>query len=77
MYDLRTRAERLLYGWPPGARKASLVLHGLRPDPRGIYLCQHAVRSKGPARRGAVEVEGGFVAWLAAGLPVKGGRSKP
>jgi rhodanese-related sulfurtransferase len=77
MYDLRTRAERLLFGWPPGSVKVSLARHRLRPDPEAIYLCQHAVRSKGPARQGAAEVEGGFVAWRQAGLPITGARFKP
>jgi rhodanese-related sulfurtransferase len=73
LYDLRTRAERRVFGWPPGAVKVSLARHRWRPDPAAIYLCQHAVRSKGPARRGAAEVDGGFVAWKAAGLPVTRG----
>jgi rhodanese-related sulfurtransferase len=77
MYDLRTRAERLLFGWPPGSVKASLVRHRVRPDPDALYLCQHAVRSEGPARRGATEVEGGFVAWKHAGLPIARAPSKP
>ncbi|HLI25379.1 MAG TPA: hypothetical protein VKU91_10510 [Acidimicrobiales bacterium] len=77
LFDLRTRGERLMFGWPPGSVKVSLVRHRLRPDAEAIYLCQHAVRSKGPARHGATEVEGGFVAWKQAGLPITGGRSKP
>lgn len=76
MLDLRTRAERMMFGWPPGSVKVSLLRHRARPDPAAIYLCQHAVRSKGPARHGAVEVAGGFVAWQQAGLPVSGGRPR-
>jgi rhodanese-related sulfurtransferase len=76
MFDLRTRAERIIFGWPPGSIKVSLLWHRLRPDATAIYLCQHAVRSKGPARRGAAEVAGGFVAWEQLGLPITGGRFK-
>jgi len=71
--DLRSGVERRRYGSPPGSRPVSLARHALSPEPGAIYLCQHAVRSKLPARRGAREVAGGFVAWLAAGLPVEGG----
>jgi rhodanese-related sulfurtransferase len=72
--DLRSRAERGTWGWPPGARKVSLLAHSIRPDHDAIYLCQHAVRSKIPLSRGAREVEGGFRAWINAGLPVEHGR---
>lgn len=72
--DLRTRAERRAHGYPPGSKKVSLLRHALFPDKTAIYLCEHAVRSKLPARRGATEVEGGFVAWTRAGLPVDGKR---
>ena len=45
--------------------------HLLKPQGEGaIYLCQHAVRSKGMLRNGAAEVAGGFVAWERAGLPI-------
>lgn len=73
--DLRTRWERRLFGAPPGSRKVSLVAHTLWPRRDAIYLCQHAVRSKLPAWRGAQEVAGGFVAWQACKLPITGGRS--
>jgi rhodanese-related sulfurtransferase len=69
--DVRTRAERKRYGWPPGARRVSLLRHSVRPKRGAIYLCQHAVRSKVPALRGAREVEKGFVAWQRAGLPIE------
>jgi rhodanese-related sulfurtransferase len=69
--DLRSRAERVTWGSPPGAKKVSFLVHSIRPDLDAIYLCQHAVRSKVPLRRGAREVDGGFKAWLAAGLPVE------
>ncbi len=70
--DLRTEAERRRYGWPPGARRVSLLRHALWPaGPDTIYLCQHAVRSKLTGRRGASEVAGGWVAWSTAGLPVQ------
>jgi hypothetical protein len=50
----------------------SLAKHLVQPEgPGAIYLCQHAVRSKWTLRRGAAEVEGGFVAWKQAGLPVE------
>ncbi len=75
--DLRTRVERRRYGWPPGAKRASLLWHSLFPRRPGvIYLCQHAVRSKVPAARGAPEVKGGFVEWEKAGLPIEGGRAE-
>ena len=71
--DLRTRAERKLNGYPPGAQKVSLVRHVVRPQgPGAIYLCQHAVRSKLVLRRGALEVAGGFARWRDSGLPVTG-----
>lgn len=69
--DLRTAAERRRYGSPPGAIPVSLVRHSVRPDQTAIYLCQHAVRSKVPAQRGAREIAGGFVAWQKAGLPIQ------
>ena len=70
--DLRTAAERRRYGAPPGAERVSLARHVARPEaPPAVYLCQHAVRSKLTRRRGAPDVEGGFVAWEAAGLPVE------
>ena len=69
--DLRTEAERRRYGTPPGARRASLARHALRPEgPGTIYLCQHAVRSKLALRNGAAEIAGGFAAWRRADLPV-------
>jgi rhodanese-related sulfurtransferase len=72
--DLRTAAERRRYGAPPGAKPVSLAKHVARPEGAGaIYLCQHAVRSKLTLRRGASEIEGGFVAWQKAGLPVQKG----
>ena len=69
--DLRTSAERRRYGAPPGATPVSLVRHAVTPDRAAIYLCQHAVRSKLPAQRGAREITGGFVAWQKAGLPIE------
>jgi rhodanese-related sulfurtransferase len=70
--DLRTSVERRRYGAPPGARPVALAKHLASPEgPGTIYLCQHAVRSKWTLRRGAAEVEGGFVAWKKAGLPVE------
>ena len=70
--DLRTATERRRYGAPPGAEPVSLAKHVLRPEgPETIYLCQHAVRSKLTQRRGAAEIEGGFVAWREAGLPIE------
>jgi rhodanese-related sulfurtransferase len=70
--DLRTSVERHRYGAPPGARPVSLARHVASPKgPGAIYLCQHAVRSKATLRRGASEVEGGFVAWKGAGLPIE------
>jgi len=71
--DLRTRAERQKFGYPPGSVKVSLLWHALAPKRDAIYLSQHAVRSKLPASRGAREVEGGFVAWKRNGQPVDGG----
>lgn len=71
--DLRTRAERQKFGRPPGSVKVSLLWHALAPNREAIYLCQHAVRSKLPASRGAREVAGGFVAWKSSGQPVEGG----
>ena len=69
--DLRTNAERRRYGSPPGAVPVSLLRHAMTPDRNAIYLCQHAVRSKLPAQRGAREITGGFVAWQEAGLPIE------
>ena len=70
--DLRTTVERRRFGAPPGARAVSLAKHVAGPEgPEAIYLCQHAVRSKWTLRRGASEVDGGFVAWRKAGLPVE------
>jgi rhodanese-related sulfurtransferase len=70
--DLRTEIERRRYGAPPGARPVSLAKHLATPEgPGAIYLCQHAIRSKVTLRRGAVEVAGGFAAWMKAGLPVE------
>lgn len=71
--DLRTRAERQKFGYPPGSVKVSLLWHVVAPRHDAIYLCQHAVRSKLPVSRGAREVAGGFVAWKRDGLPVEGG----
>lgn len=71
--DLRTRAERRKFGFPPGSVKVSLLWHALAPRRDAIYLCQHAVRSKLPASRGAREIAGGFVAWKSSGQPVEGG----
>ena len=70
--DLRTAAERKHYGAPPGAEHVSLARHAASPEgPPAIYLCQHAIRSKLTLRNGAADVEGGFVAWERAGLPVE------
>ena len=72
LLDLRTEAERRRYGWPPGAPRVSLVRHVAWPNGAdAIYLCQHANRSKLTGRRGAAEVEGGWVAWEQAGLPIE------
>lgn len=69
--DVRTAAERKHYGAPPGAEHVSLAHHAVSSEgPPAVYLCQHAVRSKLTLRNGAAEVEGGFVAWERAGLPV-------
>ena len=70
--DLRTRAERLRFGRPPGSVKGSLLWHALVPNREAISHCQHAVRSKLPAFRGATEVGGGFVAWKSSGQPAGG-----
>ena len=76
--DLRTELERSRYGWPPGAPRVSLARHVARPHGDDtIYLCQHANRSKLTGRRGAAEVEGGWPAWQAAGLPIEGGSERP
>jgi rhodanese-related sulfurtransferase len=76
LLDLRSRAERATFGYPAGSKKVSLVVHAVRPDRSAIYLCQHAVRSKLPWRRGAREVAGGFKAWTEAGVPaVPGART--
>lgn len=72
LLDLRTEAERRHYGAPPGAEHVSLSRHVASPEGApAIYLCQHAVRSKLTLRNGAADVEGGFVAWERAGLPVE------
>ena len=71
--DLRTRAERQKSGYPPGSVKVSLLRHALAPNRDAIYPCQHAVRSKLPASRGATEVAGGFVTWRQSGQPIEGG----
>lgn len=72
LLDLRTRAERKRYGWPPGAEPVPLAHHLITPESEGVvYLCQHAVRSKLTQRNGAAEVAGGFVAWQRDGLPVE------
>jgi rhodanese-related sulfurtransferase len=73
--DLRSRLERQRFGSPPGSMKVSFLRHSILPKRNAIYLCQHAVRSKLPASRGGREIDGGFVAWQAAGLPVEGSRS--
>jgi rhodanese-related sulfurtransferase len=67
--DVRTAAERKRHGSPPGSAPVSLIRHSITPDPSAIYLCQHGVRSKVAAQRGAREIAGGFVAWRRAGLP--------
>ena len=70
--DLRTTVERRRYGHPPGVPRVSLSHHVARPEGADtIYLCQHANRSKLTGRNGAAEVEGGWPAWVAAGLPVE------
>lgn len=69
--DLRTEPERRRYGWPPGARRVSLLRHVLWPGgPRTVYLCQHAIRSRLTRWRGAAHIDGGWAAWQQAGLPV-------
>jgi CIC family chloride channel protein len=69
--DLRTAPERRRYGCPPGARHVSFLRHVLWPGgPRTVYLCQHAVRSRLTLWRGAAQIEGGWIAWKDAGLPV-------
>lgn len=78
--DLRTRAERKRYGWPPGARRVSLMRHMVRPrGPNTVYLCQHAGRSKLTGRRGATEVAHGWKGWKEAELPIQrhGDRDAP
>ena len=76
--DLRTRAERRRYGWPPGAPRVSLLRHALWPaGPRTAYLCQHAVRSRLTLWRGAAQIEGGWVAWQRAGLPTSRRDQRP
>jgi rhodanese-related sulfurtransferase len=70
--DLRTTVERRRYGAPPRAKPVSLSKHVASPKgPGAIYLCQHAVRSKATLRRGASEIEGGFVAWMEAHMPIE------
>lgn len=72
--DLRTRVERRRHGWPPGARRVSLLRHVVWPRrPHAIYLCQHANRSKLTLWRGAVEITDGWKGWESAGLPVERG----
>lgn len=72
LLDLRTAMQRRRYGWPPGAPRVSLARHIANPEGAdAIYLCQHANRSKLTARRGAAEVQGGWPAWEAAGLPLE------
>ena len=76
--DLRTEAERRRYGWPPGAPRVSLLRHALWPNgSRTVYLCQHAVRSRLTLWRGAAQIEGGWVAWKDAGLPVSRHDQRP
>ena len=71
--DLRTQVERRRYGWPPGARRVSLLRHiALAAGPPGaIYLCQYANRSKLTLWRGAAEIADGWKGWKAASLPVE------
>ncbi len=70
--DLRTELERRRYGWPPGARRVSLLRHLVWPEGRGtIYLCQHAKRSKLTRWRGAAEILDGWKGWEKAGLPLE------
>jgi rhodanese-related sulfurtransferase len=70
--DLRTELERRRHGWPPGAKRVSLLRHVAWPEGEGaIYLCQHAKRSKLTRWRGAAEIAGGWKAWEAARLPVE------
>ena len=70
--DLRTETERRRYGWPPGAKRVSLLRHVVWPKGSGtIYLCQHANRSKLTRWRGAAEITDGWKAWEAAELPVE------
>jgi rhodanese-related sulfurtransferase len=72
LLDLRTEAERRMFGWPPGAPRVSLARHVVLPGSEDtIYLCQHANRSKLTGRRGAAEVAGGWPAWERAGLPIE------
>lgn len=74
--DLRTRVERRVHGWPPGAKRVSLARHVLLPRSKAaIYLCQHANRSKLTGWRGAPEIEGGWKGWEKAGLPIEGGEN--
>jgi rhodanese-related sulfurtransferase len=72
LLDLRTELERRRYGWPPGARRASLTRRiAWLLGANSIYLCQHANRSKPTAWRGAAEVAGGRAAWQTTGLPIE------
>lgn len=66
--DLRTRLERWAFGAPVHSVKVSLLRHAIRPDVDAVYLCQHALRSKLPAARGATEVAGGFRRWKEDGI---------
>jgi CIC family chloride channel protein len=69
--DLRTGSERHRYGWPPGAPRVSLLRHVFWPGgPSTVYLCQHGIRSRLTLWRGAAQIEGGWLAWREAGLPV-------
>lgn len=70
--DLRTEGERRRHGWPPGARRVSLLRHVLWPEGHGtVYLCQHANRSKLTRWRGAAEITDGWKGWESAKLPVE------
>lgn len=66
--DLRTRLERWAFGAPPHSTKVSVLRHAIRPNVDAVYLCQHALRSKLPAARGATEVAGGFRKWKQDGV---------
>lgn len=68
LLDLRTRLERWAFGAPEHSIKVSVLRHALRPEVDMVYLCQHALRSKLPAARGAREVAGGFRRWKQDGV---------